>query len=1341
MLFATGYLVAALAGSVAGDELWRDDFHEARTYERFGPRCWHAANGVMAFRAGSETSWQIARMPDLAEATTRCTVQATERTTNSYAWVGVVLFQDPANQWMLSLVESPEGKRYLELLERLDGVQHAQSSGGTSATMLPVKHEGTLESWEYGHEYRLELTHSVDGITGTITDPETGAFWRRGYDFGESETLRVGRAGMVVYGLIGEVRELTVEGAPPEGEPGLEVAAGPLGRVAVLDSERGGLAVPWAKALQAEGFGAMPVTWDDLRTKTIRAGDIDLLLLADARTVPLQARDTVMDLARSSGKLIAVGAPAFLELRGYADGRWRNEAGYQDAVLAKLDRTPMELSADRWSRSAQHQERESAIRQVDVDGQSAWEIDLDLDGWDGFAQDIAGAFGEGETLLTFWARGDGETSQIYVECREQDGSRWIATVDITPEWRGYALRPRDLLYWQDSPPGRGWEGDHFHPEDVEATTIGLSGSHTPRVKTGRHRFWVRGMATAVDPDRGKVAFTIPELAGVSPSHQLFPVETPMRLTAGLPGTSIELPDLTWRDPAYSPVWRERGRGFDRDRSWRWIPLLERRDAEGFHRGALMSLTIGDSVCPDAMWAQVGVRDPEDVLGNSKLKRAVVETARAMVRGCFLIEAGAPVFSCEPGEEVGIGAEVLNAGHEARELMVSLTTDTAGADGQRGSRTRRESVSVSPGRRATVKAPFRAPDAPGTYHVTTMLVTGTQGEIIDRIDQEIVVQPRPQPTSADYVRVEGSRFMLGDKPWLFKGINYRPTFIAGYPHLNFLVREVYDPEIIERDLAWMESMGMNAMSAVPALQPPDPAAPWAFSDEIDFLDRCERHGIKVFFFLPYARPFADANAETVMSYLDRSGIKDHPAVMCWELAWEPIHGSWGDGEALSFMREPWNDWVVERYGSVESATADWEYEPEMAEDGKLPIPTHEMTISHGEWDRMVAAFRRAFSDTLSRGYLEMVTPLRELDPNHLISFRFGACGIPNGQTFAHAHSQGALKHVDFMNPEGYSLIKGWTIPTPPDDLRKGGLVTLYYRHFSREKPVVWMEFGFTVNGIFDEWQQDRIHIDPTELELQRKEYEGLYAMFIESGARGFAPWWLPGGFRIGENSDFGVVAPDGSERPACEVIRKYAPLLDGVMHDEPTASIELDLDGHYADAWETYSAEYLRLVKAGERPEVRTAGTGTTSANCPLTAVGGTEYNGHNPPIYLNAEFNRLEIGVGDGEWIKVEDGAAINVPAGQTVRCRASAGNIGEAGWLALRGEEPGGVQLHVAREPGIETWVAIEADTPFLEDADVAEFLLAPEVNGEVTVSFRMYARGRAYFGERRTITLRPVR
>lgn len=1324
-------VVFRLCSAAFGDVLWRDDFSQTLTYERWGPRCWKFADGELRFTAPATSARLIAKVRDLTDGTLRARLAPSARIGSTWAYAGLVLFADESNHWQLLVCEGPEGQRYFELVEKLNGTHQAQAASGTQ---LPMEESGDLKTWEPTREYELELSLTPEAIVGTAADLQSGRFWRRTYRLGTGRAVNHGRPGLTTTAMAGTFRQFVVEGPPEATQTTCELPSGRNGTVAILADAKGNLAVRWAEALEQQGFGVLSLTWDDLLRGPLPLASIDLLMLTDARRLPIEARDAVQEALRVSGKVIAIGAPAFNELVTHTGQGWVGADNYVQAIVENLRPVPLRIAPDAWKRVALHPERVSTIQPAPEEGADAWKLSIDLEGWDGFSADIRGAFGPDRSLLTFQARGDASTPQLSIEIREQDASRWIATVPLTPEWRTYALGPTDFPYWHDSPAHRGAPGDHLYPENAVSLTLGLSNSHTPKVPPGPHTVWIRALGTAPHPQGREPYFYLPEIQALSPSYMLFPLKTPIRFHAARE-QGILPPDtaMTYRAEAYSPIWRERGRGFDRERGWRWIPILEVRDNNGRHRGALVSLAIGDAASPDAMWANVGVVNPEAALNNLTLKRAVLSTARAMARGCFLLEGGAPVFSCEPGETLTFGAKVLNAGKQAQELTVTLSGVAAARDPNQAP-TMRSTLNLPPGRRGIVSWRLPVPAGQHTIRVELLL----EGRIIDAITHELIAERRSRATPDDFVRVDGDQFTLKAKRWYFKGVNYRPTFTGGYPHLNFMEREVYDPEIIERDLSWMNSIGINAISAVHALMPPDPNGPHAYRDQVDFLDRCQRHGIKVFFFLPNARPFAGADPEWVKTYLTQAGIKDHPAVMCWELAWEPIHSPWNHG--LDFVIEHWNRWVVQRYGSVENAFADWGYRPALTADGKLPVPTVEMATQHGEWDVMVAAFRRAWSDILSAEYRKVVRELRAFDPQHLISFRFGACGIPSGHAFAHAHSVGTLKHVDFMNPEGYSLMKGWTTVTPPDDWRKGGLVTLFYRHFSSEKPVVWMEFGYTVNGIFDAWAQSRVHIDPAQLQEQRAAYEALYAMFIESGARGAAPWWLPGGFRLGENSDFGILEPDGSERPACEVLRKYLPRFDSVRHDPPTDYIDLDLDAHYPDAWQIYSEQYLALVEAGKRPHVRTAGTRTTSADCPLTAVGNRPYNGHNPPLYLNAEFNTLEIRSDSGPWQSVADGETLQVATGAPVYCRASLGNLGEATWLAPKDEAPGGVFLTGRSEYGLEFSAPIAADTPFLQDANVPDFVLVPQAEGEITVSFEMMARGRAYFGERRTVTLKAV-
>jgi len=52
-------------------------------------------------------------------------------------------------------------------------------------------------------------------------------------------------------------------------------------------------------------------------------------------------------------------------------------------------------------------------------------------------------------------------------------------------------------------------------------------------------------------------------------------------------------------------------------------------------------------------------------------------------------------------------------------------------------------------------------------------------------------------------------------------------------------------------------------------------------------------------------------------------------------------------------------------------------------------------------------------------------------------------------------------------------------------------------------------------------------DPDLIAWTAKYYERFYKMALMAEASGTVCWWYPGGFRVGERSDYGLINPDGS----------------------------------------------------------------------------------------------------------------------------------------------------------------------------------------------------------------------
>jgi hypothetical protein len=1131
-----------------------------------------------------------------------------------------------------------------------------------------------------------------------------------------------------------------------------DASSGEAGTVAIVEAENPRLAAAMEPLFAQAGYRVTRVTWDDLQPGKLSTASFDLVLLADARRLPVSAVAPTTGYLRAGGRLIALGAPAFGELLVRSPQGYVPRDQYAAAVYDSLARRPLAVSPSAWSRSSSSPARPGAI---EPDGQG-WKVSVELDGWDTFGQSLAGGVPEGHSLVCLRARGDAQTPQLSIECKERDQSRWIATVELSTEWRSVVLRPTDFSFWPDAPVKRGRSGDRLNPANVASIQIGLSRTHTPRSESGPHTYWFQDLATAPDPNPDELDVSVPDLEGLCPSYKLYPVQGPFTIRPRSPGGQGK--EVTLDLAAYAPVPRETGIGFDRHRGCRWVRALDAYDASNRNRGSVAWMMVGDQTLPEAAWGGIGLADPETLLTNGPagevFQPVLLDMARAMTRGCFLLEAGSRYFSYHASEPVELGALVSNSGRREQSLEVSFRV--AGRQGE-ALFDKSTPLDLPPSERRETTCtwtPEHENTAQFPYTVTVELRSGN--EVIDRVSHRLDLLPDRKAGPEEFVRVEGSRFTLNGKPWHMLGVNYWPNSQGGRPTVPYLKREFYNPEQIEQDLSWMEAAGINLLSGVQAPVPADADAPGAYRDLEDFLERCRRHGMKVFYFLYWGNPLHKPNLPVIQQHIDAAGLKDHPAILGWDLAWEPIYYAGPTDAHMGFLRDDWNTWIVDRYGSLADAERDWEH-PLPRVEGKpdtAGLPDVRWCGQHGPWDRIVAAFRQFFSDRVGQGYADLIRELRRYDPNHLISFRFGACGIPNATCYAHAHSASVAKHVDFLCPEGYNLqTRGFTRATPADDVRQGGLVTLYYRFLSREKPVVWMEFGYTVNGMHSRWKTSDVRIKPAELAYQRDEYQNFYQMFLESGARGAAPWWLPGGYRLGEESDFGLLDPDGSERPACEVLKqalpKFAEVSEAscVASADSTPTIVLDFDTHYAEAWEFYGKEYLKSIKGGRVPYLRTEGTGTTSADCPLVAVGNTPLTGHNPPKYLNAEFNTVEVQSDRGEWRETLRGDEITLEPGDSLRCRVSVGNLGEASWEASgKPGDPGVVYLACRLEPsGQVLELPISAATPYLQDATVSEFAI-PAAAGEQAVALQMcLARTKPDgtkltipFGENRRLTVK---
>ncbi|NOY82872.1 MAG: hypothetical protein GXP31_17885 [Kiritimatiellaeota bacterium] len=1309
---------------------------------------WRIEDGRLVVRAAPE-GWNALAYsvdaPFLGEQRVAATVIPRKRSTGGgWNFAGITVFADSSNLWLLALTEGPNGERYIDFIESLNGVWQAQN--GTGTRLERVTEKDTHVRWEYGRAYRLFLELRRDKVVARVTDLEAGGrvVAAVSYRLGGAPAVTAGAPGLIVRGTEAAFADFEVR-APLRPAPGavdIAVEHGPAGDLAVFRDDLPGTDLGatdrLVKALRKAGFGVTCLTGEAAADPRVLTPERFFLYVVPHSVVyPAAAFRALTLYLRRHGNLLTIGGPPFTDPVWQHDGEWVNRAIIGARVRGQKPRHRV-FAFDRgdgvkgWSRSTDDRSVASGIEIEDVGSPHGRVLKVwtaDLPGWNTYySPQLPALYGKGDDLLCFYARGDAATPQLAVEVDEADGARWIATVPLGPDWRYVVLAPEDFGYWPDSKAGdtRGGPGDRLKCADARQLCFGLTHSHTPRVGRGPHTFWIDDIGSARSPFGDTLARaleSLPSIETLYPSYKTYPLRgiSSVRMT---PGQALlpRIGGLSTPTDAISCIPRPHGAGFGYSRKWRWAPLIEAVDVSGERRGTLLWLLVNRRFpYRGAVFAGCGLRNQAEATSPAMIE-ALTAVVRRVRAGVFLLEGGTDRFSRRPGESVALGAEVMNASERQTVAEVRFRVRSAGSGNVVFERAGR--LPLAP-RRSGVFSTDWIPgrSVRGDCIVETELRVA--GRVVDRITHDFGLLGDDASDKDEFVRVRGSEFVVGGKVWRPVGINYWPLYVSGMDpgdySAGWLRPAYYDPQEIERDLALMERLGMNMVSI--QLGGLD-----GVSNLEDFLRRCGRHGIRVNGFLPGASPLAFDEAQ-VKEFLRRSHLVANPVLYAYDIIWEP--GNWVfRGDARRRWDRDWEKWIGERYGSVADAEKDWGFRAPRNASGRVAGPTNRQLREDGEWRVMIAAYRRFMDDLMSRKWGRAVRALRRLDPNHLISFRQGNT-LPQDFTFT-----ATPKHIDFICPEGYS------IPNSEEGYNVAGFITRYVHFTTRGKPIVWSEFGTSV------WDRRRMRPDPDAYVRQAAYHELFYRMVLEAGANGTAPWWWPGGYRVGERSDFGVVNPDGSPRPAAELLRKYSSRIQAVRpHMEAREWLSVDRDAHPGGYW--YLAfhagkdAYARARRTGKGLGIRTAGTGSTSVNTPLVAVGNTLCNGRNPPKYLDAEFNWIEVQDVSGKWLEAGDGSVVRVEPGVPVRARISVGNIQEATWVppAEAGGKPGGVYLASAVGSDVQVRLALPARTVYLADADFGEVVLTPGVNRRSRVALHMTAAGRTGFGEVRTFTLLPAR
>ena len=527
-----------------------------------------------------------------------------------------------------------------------------------------------------------------------------------------------------------------------------------------------------------------------------------------------------------------------------------------------------------------------------------------------------------------------------------------------------------------------------------------------------------------------------------------------------------------------------------------------------------------------------------------------------------------------------------------------------------------------------------------------------GQVIDRIEQEVFYwQPKPL-SERKYVYIEDGYFKRDGKIVNMFGVNYGLACRAGHnASSGWLGRADYDPEIVEDDFARLEEVGFNAVAL------------WASTPTIrsgntilDLLRRCENHGFYVDMAMntDFAYPLRaeQFKPDQIEPFIKRLHMDEMDFITAYDIEWEPrvgtYRGAWNAaGESKTMTNEnrfnwpgfyvgrqcwdaDWAKWIDVQYGSLENAERSWECTLDKTPEGYPYVSDAILDDTSGKYGKMLAAYYRFIDDQVATTMADGMAYLRSLAPNQLFSFRMSMSGsghrTPAYYPSIHCFDfQSLAPVVDFMAPEGYAL------NSSPLGALQLPVANAYARYTAPNMPVVWKEYGW---DCCPKWEDYNFCPDIGLFEQAGVTAEITLKNMYRAYTSASYYWWSVSGFRTDEKSDCGLYDPDGTDRPVAKVLRKYAPLFKN-QGERPRADvlIEVERDNQVGQIYGIFGVVQQQALKVWNEGKSFDFVNATQKGfdqmayadeNC-AAAVGGASEQGLYPLRYVNGIVKDLEL--------------------------------------------------------------------------------------------------------------------
>ena len=509
-----------------------------------------------------------------------------------------------------------------------------------------------------------------------------------------------------------------------------------------LPGEDPALIAGLAEQLKQAGYGVVEIDADVLCDPArLTTAAFDLLVLSNASSLPARSVAPVKAFIEMGGDIIALNAPLWQTLLSRPRGAWATMDEYERQTAADppenvlFNFAPEDIAG--WRRGFFPADAVAAYETVDVGpapGRRSLHVMIqNLQNWENIGPpNLTRPFPESHALTVLTAKGGPETRSLSIEWKEVDGSRWIAVVPLTTEWRRYVLAPEDFKFWESVPARRS---DTFHPENAKGLSIGMAFTHTGTTP-GPQEYWVGNFGTARETPElqeliGKPG--IPPMDVLAPGYKFFDSHDVARL-ATRSAQAIVSP-ATFEAPAdiRSIQPRPSGGGFDKGRSWRWIPLLDATTADGAWRGNPMALMV-QTGAPFAggQWLACGVSNADWYLSPPVLG-ALGQVAHRMRIGAYILDGGSNYYTYFMDQSMVLGARVAHVGRDSQPNLIARVRVTDMGSGTEAV-VKEWPVSLVAGSVKSVSESWTPPRWPNAgFTITAELVQ--DGAVIDKVVHE------------------------------------------------------------------------------------------------------------------------------------------------------------------------------------------------------------------------------------------------------------------------------------------------------------------------------------------------------------------------------------------------------------------------------------------------------------------------------------------------------------------------------------------------------------------------------------------------------------------------------